>query len=440
MENKYLYIIDLFNRIYHLTGSEYDLHYGIDQKSKIQIKQGKTAFFETREKYNTNNVIWKEWKNTRIPFLFDDDEAEILSLKDGNIIIHFDIIASSFFFLSNWQELGYEYKNDLGRFPFEESIQYKLGIMDRPVVNYYFDILKDAIEKAYPVNLGVKLWQDKPFCTFVSHDIDTCETAWLQGGYRALLKGEIGTTMKLLYLKLMKKDGWFNFDEILSLEKEDNIRSTFFFLGRKGKYGKYRNSDYNVRESKFKKVFAKIEENHSEVGIHGSLGTCNNPVRYNEDIQKFDRKIRGNRFHFLEFKVPDTIEVLENAGIEFDSTFGFAEHYGFRNGICFPFLLYNIKADKPSGVLEIPMVLMDGTLQNTRYMNVEKDQIEPKIRALVAEVKKFNGLFTVLWHNTHFSDYKYKGWKKIFRSIISICKENNSLFLNGSDISKKYRS
>jgi hypothetical protein len=439
MDNKYRYIISLFNRIYGLKKEDYQISYGLDNSSKIQIKRGKTGYFDMQEKYDLKNVIWKEWQTVKIPFLFDENpDQKILTFSENTAIINFDIIASSFYFLSNWQEKDFDKKNGLCRFPFEESIQYKLNIIEIPVVNYYFDILKQAIAQTYHLTLKSSLWLGKSFCTFISHDIDTCETAWMQGGYRALRKGDIITTGKLLFKKISGKDGWFNFDAILAQEKKDNIQSSFFFLGRKGKYGLFRNADYNIKEAKFKDVFKKIKDNNSEVGIHGSLGSCNDGSGYNEEIQKFGFQIRGNRFHFLEFDSQHTIDVLEKAGIEFDSTMGFAEHYGFRNGICFPFYLYDIRKDKPSGILEIPLILMDGTLQNSKYMNLGKEEINERIDKLIREIKKINGLFTVLWHNTHYSDYKYRGWKNIIEHIISRCKENDALFLNGSGIKKIY--
>ena len=439
MDKQLHYVIDLFNRIYSQKAGDYELSYGIDGKSAIQINKGMTGFFEKKEAYNIRNVTWKEWNGVQIPFLFDTkQETEILTFSEGQAIINFDIIASSFFFLSNWQEIAYKSSGDLCRFPYEESIQHKLKIIDKPVVNYYFDILKTAIEKVYGIHLSISLWKGKNFAAFISHDIDTCQTAWMQGSFRALMKGDLISILKLLGLKVFSHDAWFNFKEILASEKKEDIHSSFFFLARQGKHGKFRNGDYDIRKKKFSRVFESIRENGSETGIHGSLGTCNDLERYAEDIRRIGTAIKGNRFHFLEFDAITTPEVLEKCGIEFDSTMCFAEHYGFRNGICHPFYLWDIRNERQSKVLEIPLVLMDGTLQNTKYMNIGKEEIEPRISELVKEIRKFSGLLTVIWHNTHYSEYKYKGWDKIIGMIIRICKENDALFLNGSEIAARY--
>lgn len=436
MKNKYLYVISLFNSIYSVNSDEFEVNYGLDGKSKIQIRRGKTEFFNEKKKYDIKYVIWKKWDGILLPFLFDSNsDNEIIEIVEGCLIVNYDIIASSFFFLSNWQEWTTNSKNDeIHRFPYNASIQNELNIIDRPVVNYYFSILKNAIERAYNIKLSSKA----RFTTFISHDIDACLSAWLQGSFRALLDKKPLTIFKLLYLKLFKEDAWFNFNEILEIEKEYNIKSTFFFMSRKAKKGNYRNADYTVTRKKFKKVFQDIESSNSEIGIHGSFGTCNSEKLYNEDLIKLDHKVIGNRFHFLEFDIEKSIPVLQKSNIRFDSTMGFAEHPGFRNGFCHPFYLYNIEEDLSSKVLEIPLIVMDGTLQNKSYLNLRKDEALEFIVPIIQEVKKFNGVFTLLWHNTHFSDYKFAGWREVFIEICKICISNGTQFINGRDILKIY--
>ncbi len=436
MKNKFDYVLSLFYSSYNLDSSKYEVNYGLDGKSKIQISVGRTEFFKEKKKYDISNVIWKDLEGISLPFLFDTDmENEVVSVVEDRVIINYDIIASSFFFLSNWQEWATNKKNnEINRFPYDASIQFELNIIEKPVVNYYLSILKYAIEKAYNITLIPK----EEFTTFVSHDIDACLSAWLQGSYRALLDKKPLSVFKLLYLKLFKEDAWFNFKEILAIERNLNIRSTFFFMSSKGKKGNFRNSDYTVSRKKFKKVFQDIESNKSEVGLHGSFGTCNDESLYKNDLKKLEYKVIGNRFHFLEFDVEKTIPILEKSDIRFDSTMGFAEHPGFRNGICYPFYLYDIEKDAPSTVLEIPLILMDGTLQNKKYVNISRDKAVEYVLPLIQEVRKFNGVFSILWHNTHFSEYKFKGWKEVFIEICNLCISNGSQFKNGSDILKTY--
>ena len=387
-----------------------------------------------------SKVILKEWKGFKIPFLFDQTttETEILTSQNDQIFINYDIIASSFFFLSNWQEYVSEKKDKYNRFTYEHSIQNKLNIVDKPIVNYYFDILKTAIELGYQLELKNKLWGKHTFATCITHDIDNCKSAWIQGSYREIRNGNLLAPISLISKRIFSKDEWFNFDKIIDIENKFSAHSSFYFLSRNHAKNGIKNADYNIENPEFQDVFNLILSNSSESGIHGSIGTHNNSEKLIADIKRLRREITGGRFHFLIYDVYDTPEVLDKLNIRYDSSLGFAERYGFRNGFCLPFYIYDIKNDRSTNVLEIPLILMDCTL--SRYMQVSGEVAMEKVMGIVQEIEKFNGCFTLLWHNTYFSDYKYKGWRQIFEKILEYCQQRNSLLTNGETIDHCFRS
>ena len=52
---------------------------------------------------------------------------------------------------------------------------------------------------------------------------------------------------------------------------------------------------------------------------------------------------------------------------------------------------------------------MDGTLENSKYMNFKPDEGFERISKLMSRVKENGGIFSLLWHN---SSFEYGGWKK----------------------------
>ena len=58
-----------------------------------------------------------------------------------------------------------------------------------------------------------------------------------------------------------------------------------------------------------------------------------------------------------------------------------------------------------------------------KYMGINKEDALAKVYDLVGEIKKFNGCFTLLWHNTYFSEYKYTGWKEVYCKILEHCSQ-----------------
>ena len=128
MKNKFNYILDHFKTIYSID-FPLEINYGLDNTSKIQIKRGDIGFFEKNDPH-PQNVLWKEWNKKKIPFLFDgDDSKEIISVYDGCVVINYDIIAASFYFLSGWQE----FKTDK-KVPGKEFIQCRNHLFTVPRV------------------------------------------------------------------------------------------------------------------------------------------------------------------------------------------------------------------------------------------------------------------------------------------------------------------
>jgi hypothetical protein len=434
MKNKYNYFLDAFKRSYlieHLP----EIGYG-NLSSNISIKQSVPEdFFNKKVAVNAEEVVWKEWKNTRIPFLFDSIDDEVISFNGKSVIINFDIVASGFYLLSGYQELDKSKRDNLGRFLYSESIQHKLGITAIPVVNYYFDILKTAIEKVHGISLKPKYSVDGDFKVCLTHDIDNCSNGWLEGSAWAVKNKKYFAPFSLLYQRFIKqKDIWYNFETLLDIEKQYDAKSSFYFLCKKGKYLGKSNADYHISNHKFQKVFRKIRASGSEVGIHGSFGTHSNLELLKKDIEVLNQPVLGGRFHFLEFEMDLTPHILEQAGLKYDSTLSFAEHIGFRNSCCTPFPLFNFKENRTSSVLEIPLNIMDGTLSGKSYMNLSPEQSIESVKSLIEEVHKFNGVLTILWHNTYYSDYKYKGWREIMEKILQICKQKNAQIISAESV------
>lgn len=439
MKNKTQYIFDLFKRLYH-PDREFDIHYGINHQSKIQIKKGNLSLFQNKTLPEVNQVVCKEWRGENIPFFFNEEADELITFSENSAVINYDIVASAFFLLSGWQEYVIPERDQYGRFRYNDSIQKKLGIIFSPVVNYYFDILKFTINKVYNTELKINLWENKDFAVFVSHDIDECESAWKQAGFWQLKHGNIIATFKLIAQKIFSRDAWFNFSDIIQMEKKLGINSTFHFITGSASTGYFDNGDYNISKKKFTAVFADILKAGSEIALHGNNAAHLQVSRLNHQKKIFPIEISGNRYHYLNFDTEQTPQVLEESGFKFDSTIGFAETAGFRSSFCLPYFLYNHEKDKPTSVLEIPLMFMDSSLRLKDYMNVPKENIIGLAKEMITEIKKHHGIFSINWHNNRLSDVKDPGWKDIFFEIIQYCKSENALFLTGKEIVNKFNS
>lgn len=431
-------LLDYFTKNFGLyfETAELSVGYGIEQVKQIEVAKGvDDSFWDAMQDIDAQNIVWKEWNNIKIPFLFSNDiDAEIITKKENRILINYDIVASAFYFLSGWNEYVSSDKDDFNRVKFKSTLIHKLEIQGIPVVNYYFDIFRDAICQ---INGECKefAWQEHDFAVALSHDIDVCKRGWLEGSFSEIKKKKFFTVPGLITNRFFGKDDWFNFDKIIRLEKKYNANSTFYFLPQKGKVNEWKNADYDIQSKDIKGAIQSLFKNGNEIGVHGSFGTHDNHDKLNRDIGRIPVEIvNGNRFHFLMFDVCSTVSVLEKADIKYDTSIGFAEQIGFRRSTCLPFYLYNFEKGQISSVLEIPLVVMDASLMYKRYMGLSHRESVSAVIAIIEEVKKFNGVFSILWHNTSFSDYKYTGWREVYEEILSYCQNSNALMTSNIDI------
>ena len=434
MINHFNYFLKNFALFYSIDNVK--IHYGENNREDVNIISSiNKNFWENNTDIDYNKVVWLEWKGTSIPFLFSfDNQKEIISIIDNKAFINYDIIASAFYFLSGWYEIN-ALKDDLGRIEYKNTIFNKLNIIGIPIVNYYFDILYEAIRSTNNSIKKIEHWGDNKLAIALTHDIDTCNTGWIEDSFNELKLKRFSSMAKIIIKRIFNDDEWYNFTKILNIEKKFNANSTFFFLAQKGKTGEYKNSDYDIESKKIQNTISELNKSNCEVGVHGSFGTHNNIKKLSIDISRINfPEIIGNRFHFLMYDNINTINTLEKSNLKYDSTIGFAEQIGFRRGTCYPFFLYDFINNRCSSIIEIPLIAMDTTLQSQKYMNLTHNEAFIEIKKTISEVEKFNGVFTILWHNNFFSDHKYYQWKDVYINTLEYCQSRNGLLTNAKTI------
>jgi len=433
MEDRLAYILENFRIFYQYNDLKID--YDQEGKSPLLIRNSvPDSFFTEKKNIDAQKVVWKIWKDVRIPFLFDQsDDTEIISERGKRVYINYDIIASAFYFLSGWDEYVNAGKDELGRIAYEDTLIHRLGTAGIPVVNYYFDILATAIDRITNIRQRT-IWGESDFGVALTHDIDTCQSAWLEGSFSELKKFSLFSIPWLLFQRMIGRDAWFNFRDITDIESGFRAKSSFYFLPRKGKVQNLSNADYKISARAIRQKIKELEIQGNEIGVHGSFGTHTDGDMLRADIKNIPGDpVRGNRFHFLMFDLLKTVTILEKNNVSYDTTLGFAEQPGFRRGTCYPFYLYNFDEMRISPVVELPLIVMDTSLQHKKYLGLSPKDSLSVIFKLIDEVIKFKGLITLLWHNTYFSKYKYDGWRDVYIKMLDYCQTNKAFMDSGID-------
>lgn len=403
---------------------DFKIDIGYNGIEKINVRNCGYQFNQNDKRISEKEFIFAEWNGTRLPFLSNEIPKEIITFNEGTCTINVDIISSVFYFLSGWQELYAEKRDEFDRFTFKGSIQDELNIVSLPVVNYYFEILKTAIEYTYNTELNLRK-KNGSFYVIISHDIDELDTLWLQEGFHALKKGRFYALPLLAFNKVTGNDVSKSIRSVIKANehwKSNAIKSTFFFLCRNEREGIYKNADYDINDDKIKKVITSVIDSGNEIGIHGSFHTHNSSENLRKDIEVIESittgKIKGNRFHFLSYG-KETPSVLEKNGINFDSTLGFAETIGFRNSYADPFYLFDHDKFAATSVVEFPLSLMDASLYFKQYMNYGYKESADAVIDFVDNVSRVNGTLVVNWHNTGYLQYKNSWLSEVLKHIIS---------------------
>ncbi|UOQ76852.1 hypothetical protein MUN84_20530 [Hymenobacter sp. 5516J-16] len=126
--------------------------------------------------------------------------------------------------------------------------------------------------------------------------------------------------------------------------------------------------------------------------------------------------------------------ILDTLRYNYDSTLGFAEHYGFRNSYCLPFYPFNFASGEACRFLEIPLNVMDATLHHPRYLQLTPEEILPALTPMLQEIERFGGVCTVLWHNENFDPANETTGPRQFAEIMEYLRSRNVAFVNGQDV------
>ncbi|SMC00454.1 hypothetical protein SAMN00120144_3381 [Hymenobacter roseosalivarius DSM 11622] len=431
------YVLRHFRLAYAAVPEELSVGYP-ETHPHLEIADAASGFFQAKAPYPPA-PNWREWQGQQIPVFFDlTPEKPLLELLPSNRArIHADLISAAFYLLSGWQEYFSAERDQHGRFPYAASVQQRYGFVAVPVVNYYFDILRTAVEHITGQQALARRWgaNAAPFAAFITHDIDNCQSAWKSEGKAALRGGQIARFGRLLVRRLQGRDAWNNLEEVQAETGRWGAKSTFFFLGnpRRAANGT-RNADYDLTKPRFQQRIRNLASAGAEVATHGSLGTAQNASQLQQEKAKLPVAALGARFHYLSWEPRQTPQVVAAAGLAYDSTLGFAEHFGFRNSYCLPFHPFDFEYGKAFDFLEIPLNVMDTTLHHPNYLQLAPDEIGPALRPMFEQIERFGGVCTVLWHNENFAPQNQKNGPRQFHELLHYLHGRGAAFVNGTDI------
>jgi peptidoglycan/xylan/chitin deacetylase (PgdA/CDA1 family) len=304
--------------------------------------------------------------------------------------------------------------------------------------NSYPDISNPLLSQ-YLINKGFKTEypENRKFAICLTHDVDEIypppSHTLLSSLYYLKDLDFTGLKNQLFWRRQGQQlSPYWNFKEIMALEEEFDAKSTFYFLAADRDIRRFR---YDVEV--LGDELGDISDCGWEVGLHGGYYAYDRWEEMAEEKRRLERivgkEIVGYRNHYLRFRVPDTWEYLAKAGFKYDSTFGYGDMVGFRNGMCHPFRPYNLKKDSFIDILEIPLCIMDMALWGMKSKSNAVD-LWTTLDRMMKVAERHGGVLTILWHNNMFNCPFRETLRRLYGKVLAEGHKRNAWLTSAEEI------
>ena len=357
---------------------------------------------------NDIDINVQKWGRTKCFFFSGDKSA-----------LPFDIFAAAFYLLSRYEEYLPHVKDQYGRFLATESIAFKHGFLQQPVVDIWAYKFKEILQVQFPE------------CVFAKRQYSIKPLIDVPSAYHFKLKGimrSFGGTVKdlfqfkfrSLYYRFMvifglKHDPYDTFKYIINKQKQSKSKFLFFFLI--GEYSTY-DKGINPNKKKFVSLIKHVAD-YCEVGLKTSFFAIDDVTILKKEKLKMEdivnTKLNASRQSFSKLNLPESYRNLLELEILEDYTMGYVNHMGFRAGTCTPFLFYDLDYEIQTPLKIHSYHLMDYTLLKTNSLLDKKKVLDE----IINEVKQVDGEFVPVFHNYTFSEIeRWYGFKELFNIIL----------------------
>lgn len=448
--NEYRYVLKIVFE--EFLGVDYDIAYHEELFVEIKNITNDSSIIVDSVFFNMASESWLDERNMpHLPLaicdlthepIFDDflfDKVPVvyglpsIVKKEDSYEIGIDIFGSIFFLLSRYEEAVVLERDKHSRFQSRNSIAGKSGFLDRPLVDEYIEILWCCISTLWP---EIKR-NEKSFRKFI-----TCDVDWPTDPYVYSIKNTIRKAASDLIrnnnlkqatktltnfvrhkLGLSIKDIYFeNVKWIMDENERVGNKVAFYFIPLNTSS---LDSQVDFTSNKISSLLKEIYNRGHEIGLHPGYNCFNNEKLFFDSVSSLrsilqnlgiQQEILGGRMHFLRWDYAVTPLLWEKHGLIYDSTLSYAETAGFRCSTANEFSMYSLIERRALTLKQRPLVSMEASIISLQYEGLQYSQESiNRFLSLKNRTCTYNGLYTLLWHNSHFD---FEKDKEIYKKLI----------------------
>ena len=371
------------------------------------------------------------------PLLFEDSirkqNISCFKLKDFPAFFRsegdypFDIFSAVFYLLSRYEEYLPHQKDMYGRYAHENSLAFKEGFLNLPLINIWIEDFRNALKKKFPAFTPDSYWgHHSPFTFQPTYDIDEAfafknkELSKIAGGFaRSFIKGEwsiVNERWKVLRGKA--NDPYDAYEWIDKLHEKNNLKPLYFFhvATEKGKYDKNISPSHPAMQQLIKQHAEKYS-----IGIHPSWASGDDKSLLGKEIKTLEsatgKKITTSRQHYIRFTLPHTFRRLIAAGVTDDHSMGYGSINGFRASVASSFYWYDLEKEQQTDLLLHPFCFMEAnSFFEQKYL---PQRAYEEMMHYYNAVKAVKGTLITIWHNNFLGTYPlFSGWRDVYEEFI----------------------
>jgi polysaccharide deacetylase len=394
----------------------------IGDKKVIFVDAFFSKFKESLSYLNMKNVpdslVIENTLGVDVPLVWGTNECIV---DDKEIYIGNDVLATAFFFLTQWEEYVLKASQGLS---LREKIDEKLlfvvrnKLQKRCLVNDILEFLKVLLKRC-----GIDRFKMYHFDVMLTHDVDRCFLSSYEelcdNINQMLEMGDNERARRILrdYISYRKQkiDPFDSFDELMDISDQYGFKNHFYFkpciIGDEG-------FTYSLSDDFVVRVIKNILTRGHYIGLHA---TENTPHSYkalkmeNERLKGISGcAINGGRTHSLIYS-PDVFRNLDRLGLLYDSGVGFQYHNGFRSSVCYPYPIFCIPERKKLNIKQYPFMVMDSVSVRNK---VGAEDFLKDIVLVIDTVKKYEGLLVTNWHSNMFNAKGREEFKEVYRMMV----------------------
>ncbi len=377
----------------------------------------------------------KTWRG--IPLLFGEPREE-WSADGSQLIIHADLLASTYFLISRYEEMYRRSERDsYGRFPGKSALPYRAGFLHRPIIDEYGEALRQILlETGIAEHHNLRL-EERPH-TFsrvnLTHDLSR---PYNYRGWRSFLRAWLKQKNSPLEAARLSfsadvEDDYFTFPKFLKWDRNtcDSLgrdRSDIFLFIRMPSRHPLDKPYYSLHSLYLRRILSIAAKHKVLLALQCSYAAGHQSELISKERHQFEKAFhqrpRGLRHNKLTSCEPEDLLQAYVSGFRNDYSMGYADVVGFRLGTCRPVKFINPNTRLLTELILHPLVLRDLTLSDQRYMALEQDEAERIAHDLIRTTARYNGELTLLWHNDLLSQKTHPWHSVLYRSMLRLIEE-----------------